>query len=200
MLILGVTGSIASGKSSAMRCLELLGAVCFSADEASRVILNGDVDIQRKVIDLFGNDITSSSGAIDRKLLGQLIFSNKKYRNQLEALLHPPIINLLAAQIEAVKNDLPAAPAVAVEIPLLFESHCEYLFEQIVVVAASEKIQTQRLVSRSGLTEHEALERIHSQWPIEVKQTLGNHTVFNEGTKNELCFVIRDVWKKLGLN
>lgn len=200
MLILGVTGSIATGKSSAMQCLKALGAVCFSADEASRVILDGNVEIQKKIVSLFGKAITNSTGAIDRKLLGKLIFSDQTFRRQLEALLHPPILNLLTAQIDAVKADLPASPAIAVEIPLLFESHCEYLVEQILVVAASEKIQIHRLVSSTRLTEHEALDRIHSQWPIEVKQALANHTIFNEGTKDELCFVIKDIWNILGLN
>src|SRR5579859_2739948 len=168
MLVVGITGGLATGKSLVTRRLHALGAITFSADEAARAVLTPP--LLARLAATFGGAILTADGRLDRGALAQRIFADPMARALLEQITHPPILRLLRAQIDACQVDLPATSVVAVEVPLLFETHLESWFERIVVVTTSESVQNVRLRARSGLDEAEARRRLAAQWPLALKQ------------------------------
>jgi dephospho-CoA kinase len=191
MLVVGITGGLATGKSLVTRRFHALGATTFSADEAARAVLTPS--LLSEIAAAFGGAILTPSGELDRAALGRRIFADPTARERLEQLTHPPILNLLSAQIDACRADLPAA-VVAVEVPLLFEKHLESWFERIVVVTASESVQKARLRARNGLDEAEADRRLAAQWPLALKAARAHHVLVNEGAVEDLYRAVDVLW------
>ena len=181
--IIGITGGVATGKSAVTRIFARHGAICFSADEAARAVLAPRNLIVQQIEAAFGPDAVGANGLPDRAWLGALIFRDETARHCLEAILHPPILRLLRAQIEAARSDFfpPAVPAIAVEVPLLYETGMESWFDRVVVVRASPAVQLQRLQSRNHLDETSASRRIAAQWSLAEKAARAHIVIDNDG-------------------
>src|SRR5690348_5304575 len=123
MLVVGITGGLATGKSLVTRRLHELGAVMFSADEAARAVLAPHGPVLAQIAADFGADMLTADGRLDRTRLGQRVFADATARAHLNQIMHPPILRLLRAQIDACRVDLPPTTVVVVEVPLLFETH-----------------------------------------------------------------------------
>ena len=170
-VIIGVTGSIGSGKSTVVRMFAELGAETASADEVARQVLSKGQPAVREVIQEFGNDIIDSSGEIDRKKLGGKIFSDENARASLNRITHPRIIT----RMEEIMDDFrkrrsrEQKAVMAVEIPLLFECGLENVVDVIVVAAAEQETVLSRLMSRDSVSRDAALSRIAAQLPLEDK-------------------------------
>jgi dephospho-CoA kinase len=197
MLLLGVTGGLASGKSLVMRMLQERGATTFSADEAARAVLAPHGNVLKQIASAFGPEALTPEGTLDRTWLGRRIFTDEAARRRLNRIMHPAILRLLRAQIEAAQEDLPASTLVAVEVPLLFETNLQRWFELILVVSASETTQIARLHARDGLSEAEARQRLEAQWPMGEKVARADLVVPNDSSPEALQAAVEVVWKQL---
>jgi dephospho-CoA kinase len=171
MRLLGITGGIATGKSTVTRMFADRGAPTLSADDIAHELLAAGTETTRAVLHAFPTCADSRNlqePTVDRRALGRLIFADPAARLGLERLTHPAIIARLTAQA-ALWNTEPGACA-ALEIPLLFEAGLGSLVDLVVVVACRPDIQIARLSLRLGIDESEANRRIASQWPLEEKK------------------------------
>jgi dephospho-CoA kinase len=195
---IGITGGVATGKSTVARMLRDLGAVTFSADEAAREVLEPGSQTFKEVIAAFGGSVLKPDGSVDRTKLGEIVFSDERKRKALERITHPAIRRLLNERIEAARAAYPPDTIIAVEIPLLYEAGMEGGFDEVVVVAASEQTEIRRLTTDRGLTRAQALERIRAQAPLKEKAARADHVVLNDGGLESLSQVVGELWKKLG--
>lgn len=172
MHILGITGGIATGKSTVTRMLAALGAPTISADVLAHDLLAPGTAATRSVLAAFPTcaDLADPSGqTIDRRALGRLVFADAAARARLEALTHPAIIAALREQI-AFWRASDKAPAAAAEIPLLFEANLERMVDRIVVVTCSRSDQISRMLTRGRFTEEEVHRQLAAQWPLAQKE------------------------------
>ena len=189
-IVVGLTGSIACGKSAVLLLLGELGWDCFSTDKiAHRLLLEKDEVIQ-SIRDEFGDAVFSSEGTVDKARLGSVVFSQSSKRRWLEELLHPLIRKEWLHAVEESE-----AKRIAVEVPLLFENALETEFDQVVTVFTNETTQMKRLLQR-GLSSTEAEQRISSQLPSSEKARMADFVLFGDGS---LDYLRRQV-KRLDLN
>ncbi|MCS6777948.1 MAG: dephospho-CoA kinase [Chloroherpetonaceae bacterium] len=186
--ILGVTGGVATGKSTVMRLLKARGVTVFSADEAARATLTPEV--LEAIAGAFGSEVLLPDGNLDRKRLGEKVFADPQARQTLNRITHPPVLRLLRAQIDAATVDLPGDTLVAVEVPLLYEAGLSDWFDSVLVVSAPEPVQIARLMARNGLTEAEARQRIAAQWPLQDKEARADHVIRNDGAPEQLAAAV----------
>ena len=197
-LYVGITGGVATGKSTVTRLLRAKGVTTFSADEAARAILSPGGTVLRAITEAFGTEMLDEEGGLDRKKLGQRVFADLNARRQLEAITHPPVLRLLRAQMEATWKDFSPRSLVALEVPLLFEINLQSWFERIVVVTASPSVQLARLQARSGdLDAKEARRRLAAQWPLETKVARADDVLENSGSLAELTKAVEGLWERL---
>lgn len=194
MFAVGLTGGIASGKSLAARILENLGAIRFSADEAARAVTGVSSPLVLEIARIFGPQALLPSGALNRVYLAKLIFTDEQARQRLEHLLHPAILRLLWAQMEACRYDFAADTIVVVEVPLLFEVHMEEWFHRTVAVFAPESLLLERIRAREMLSKEEAKLRLAAQWPVEQKAAHADYVLKNEGDIKEFHHAVLRLW------
>lgn len=173
-----LTGSIATGKSSTVKLLEASGFHIIDADKIAHKILD---EQHEAIAEKFGETLVHE-GKVDRKALGAIVFSDTSKRKELEALLHP----LIYDEIErlSIEQDRLKKPYF-IDIPLFFENK-RYPIERSLVVYTTEEQQLERLMQREGYTKEEALNRIHSQIPIEKKRKFATYVIDNSGTLTQL--------------
>lgn len=162
-MILGLTGSIASGKSSVADCFVDCGAVLVSADLLAREVVNPGSPTLAKLVDVFGADILTPGGSLNREAMAQKVFADPAARRRLESITHPAIAHLAEcrlAELKQSRHDL-----IVYEAPLLFEAGAEGRVDQVLVIVVDPDIQLARLMQRDNLSVLEARRRIASQWP-----------------------------------
>jgi dephospho-CoA kinase len=180
MMIIGLTGGIATGKSTVSGMLASLGAVIIDADKIAREVVEPYQPTWYKLRDSFGEEIFEENGQLDRKKLGSIIFNNGHAREKLNQIMHPAIrskMNQLKEEFITRGEEL-----IVLDIPLLFESELEYMVEKVLVIYVPEEIQKARLISRDSIDAETALKKIKSQMPIEQKKEKGHAYVDNSGS------------------
>lgn len=165
--ILGITGSIATGKSTVVNIFKQYGFPVVDADIIAREVVEPNSAGLKKVVETFGSSVLCSDGSLNRKQLGQIIFSDTKKRQALNALLAP---FLQEAIIEQIKRASAAASLVIADIPLLYEAGYDKYMDQVAVVYIPEDLQVQRLMKRDRITKKEAQKKVASQLSIEEKK------------------------------
>jgi len=196
MKILGITGGIATGKSTITRMLSELGAPTVSADTIAHALLAPGTDMTLTVLAAFPDCADASGQAIDRRALGRLIFADAGARLRLEALTHPAIIAALQAQIAAWRAS-GAAPAAAAEIPLLFETGQEAQVDSVIVAACTETMQIARLITRLNVDDAEAHRLIAAQWPLSEKAAHADVVITTDGSLEDTRRQVEELWNSL---
>jgi dephospho-CoA kinase len=182
-LVIGLTGGIASGKSTVANMLIEKGITVIDADIIAKQAVERGMPAYRQIIDEFGEDILLENGDIDRRKLGALVFTNEQKRLALNSIVHPAVREeMLKRRDESIANQ---ETFVVLDIPLLFESKLESLVDKIIVVSVTKELQLGRLIKRNQLTEEEALSRIRSQMPLEEKVSRADNVIDNSGTLEE---------------
>ena len=197
-IIVGVTGGIASGKSTVSRLLAEKGAFTIDLDEIGHELLKQGSPVMDELLEAFGPDILDSSGDVSRNKLGAIVFTDDSKRERLNAIMHPPIVQ--RSQSEAhrlVAED--ANCVVVIDIPLLIEGGRHHLVDVIVVVTASPENQLQRLLERSieesrPLSVEEAHARISAQIPLSEKEKFAHFVIDNNGAFEELSHQVDQLW------
>lgn len=182
-MLLGLTGGVATGKSTFCRMLSAKHPfVTFDADACVHSLLSQKSEITETVRREFGSAVILPDGAVDRPALRNIVFQNADRRTALESILHPPV----RQRWESLRTDsLRNGHDLLADIPLLFETGSNALFEHTILVATSRQTQEQRLAER-GLDENTARAMINSQWPISRKIPLATNIVWNDGSKGAL--------------
>jgi len=194
-MVLGVTGNIASGKSAAAAVLERFGAARVSADELSREIVAPGSAVLAAIVARFGSRILHPDGSLDRRRLGDIVFSNEEARRELEAITHPAIAELSARRLREAASCGP--PLVVYEAPLLFEADARERVDRVLVIRVDPRVQLERLIRREGITREQAKQRIDLQMPQEKKAALADEVIDNSGTLAELEAELRRLWRRL---
>ncbi|SET44415.1 dephospho-CoA kinase [Oceanobacillus limi] len=182
-LIIGLTGSIASGKSTVSHMFHDLNIPVVDADKISREVVNRGEKAYQEIIDVFGEGILTKSKIIDRKKLGAIIFKDETKRNQLNGIVHPAVRERMLEKRDTYVEA--GEKCIVLDIPLLFESKLTHFVDKTLVVFVDEDVQLQRLMERDGYTEEEADQRIQSQIPVKEKAKLADAVINNNGTINE---------------
>lgn len=181
--IIGITGGIASGKSTVSLYLQELGFTIVDADLASRAVVEPGEEAYYQVVKAFGEDILLTDGNIDRVKLGSIIFNDQEKRLLLNGIVHPAVRNWMRLKTEAALSS--GEETVFMDIPLLFESKLTFMVDKTLLIYVDEQVQLKRLMNRNGLSETEALARINSQMPLADKKALADAVIDNNGDINE---------------
>lgn len=196
MLVLGITGGVATGKSTVTRMFADLGAPAISADTLARDLLSPGTPATRAVLAAFPDcALGGTAEVIDRAALAHRVFGDPVARRQLEALTHPSIVAALRAQVAAWHDAAGPGPAVA-EIPLLFESRLESLPDHIVVISCPEADQLARLRDRLG-DETQARKVIATQWPLAQKVARAQTVITTDVSLEETRRQVEALWARL---
>ena len=184
-IIIGLTGGIASGKSTVSRWLLEQGYQVVDADLLAREVVLPYQPSWYEIVSLFGNDILLPNDEIDRKKLGALIFADARLREGLNAIVHPAVIKRIQEAILDKRKNGSSWPPLFLDIPLLYEAGLEGLADEnwLVYVGATE--QMVRLIKRDKLSCDEAKQRINAQWPLDKKKVLANLIIDNSGLWEE---------------
>jgi dephospho-CoA kinase len=195
MKLIGLTGGIASGKSTAGRLLAARGVPVVDADVLAReAVVPGSPGLAA-IVARFGGGILQADGALDRKALGAIVFADADARRDLNAIVHPEVARLAADKLAALRES--GAPAAVYEVPLLFESGLEPMFDAILVVACSDETQLHRLMQRDGLDEAAARQRLAAQMPLADKRARATRVIENEGGVDALDAVTWRAWSEV---
>ena len=178
---IGLTGGIASGKSSVGRLLEARGWPVLDADQYARDALAPNTPASEAVVERFGAAVGSASD-LDRKALGRIVFSDSDERRWLEALIHPVVRERFDQELDALRSE----PVVVLMIPLLFEVGLESLCSEVWVVDCDKEQQLERLRRRDGLSPDDAEVRLDAQWPLSRKRALADRVIDNRGSSEDL--------------
>lgn len=190
-LIIGLTGSIASGKSTISHMFDELDIPVVDADLIAREVVEPGEESYRQIIDTFGTNILLEDRTINRKKLGSIVFSNEDKRKKLNAIVHPAVRQRMLERRDAyVRKDY---KCVVLDIPLLYESNLVHLVDKTIVVYVDKTIQLQRLMERDRSTEHEALQRIRSQMSLEEKIKMADAVIDNNRSQMESYQQLLDI-------
>ena len=196
--VLGVTGGVATGKTTVVDMFAKLGANTLSADRIARDVLVKDTPAYHEVVRRFGRDTLAPSGEIDRAALASMVFSDPEARKALESITHPPIIRRLREAIDDFRARHRSDRAVmVVEVPLLFECGLEQMVDEVLVVSAEQQTQANRLTTRNLSPTEGAARRIASQMPIEEKIRRADRVIANDGDLPSLERAVSDTWKEI---
>ncbi len=193
MLLIGLTGGIASGKSTVARLLAEHGAVVVDADVIAREVVAPGTPGHRAILERFGRDILAPDGAIDRPALARLAFADAAALADLNAITHPDVMRVIAEQVAAYRDtDL----VVVVEVPLLVETGLAGAFDEVVVVEASPETQLARLACDRAMTAEQASERIAAQATADQRRAVAATILHNDGSLGELERAVDELWNR----
>lgn len=193
MRIIGLTGGIASGKSTVAATLGRLGAKVIDADMLAREAVVPGSPALAAIAETFGKGVIGIDGTLDRKKLGELIFGDPDARRLLERITHPEIARLAEAKLAVLRDA--GERVVFYMAPLLIEAGARSRVDEVWVVYVDRETQTARLMAREGLTREEAERRIDSQMPMEEKATHGRFVIDNRHGLEETDAQVRKLWE-----
>ncbi|SEA49931.1 dephospho-CoA kinase [Thalassobacillus cyri] len=182
-LVIGLTGSIASGKSTVSLMFDDYDIPVIDADKISREVVIPGEKAYHEIVTEFGESILREDGSIDRKKLGSIVFKEEEKRKRLNNIVHPAVRKRMIERRDHFCNQ--EVPAVVMDIPLLFESELTHLVDKTLVVYADENVQLERLMKRDGSKQEEAIQRINAQLPVKQKAEMADEVIDNNGTKHE---------------
>lgn len=196
MKVLGLTGNIASGKSTVARMLERSGARIIDADLIAREVVEPEKPAWADIVRKFGPGILSADGTVDRRRLGEIVFADEGKRRLLMDITHPRIKEAVRERLSGYREE--NAPVVVIEAALIVESGgLREFLDGLIVVTADEESQIERLMNRSAHTREEALARIGSQMPAGEKALHADYIIDNSGTEEETEAEVKKLWEKI---
>ncbi len=182
-MILGLTGGIATGKSTVTGMLRERGIPVIDADQIAREVVEPGKPAYEAIVRHFGREILLEDGQIDRKKLGEVVFSDETERQKLNAIVHPEVRRVMREEAEAAEAG--GAEIVFMDIPLLFESKLQHMVEKIAVVYAPADMQLARMIERDELEEEQAQKRLRAQFPIDQKKSEADFLIDNSASREE---------------
>ena len=195
MILIGLTGNIAAGKSTVAALLAERGATIIDADVLAREAVEPGTPALRAIVARWGTAILGADGALDRAALRHVVFDRPDELEALNAIVHPEVARLRDAAIAAARAR--GDRVVVCDIPLLFERRLVEQFDRILLVDAPRPVRLERLMRDRGLSHEEAVQMIAAQMPAELKRARADFVIENAGTREQLAARVRDVWDAL---
>jgi len=199
MLVVGLTGGVASGKTTVSRILQQEGAYLIDADLIARELVQPQTPTWSELIRVFGREILEKDESINRKALADRVFSCPQKRGQLERILHPQISREIDRRIEEIRKKDPEA-VVVVDAALLVETGAHRRMDKLIVVTATEAQQVERLGRRTGAAPQEARGILSAQMPLAEKLNVADFIIRNEGTLEETIRRTKEIFRELKTN
>uniref|UniRef100_UPI004025C5C2 dephospho-CoA kinase n=1 Tax=Megasphaera micronuciformis TaxID=187326 RepID=UPI004025C5C2 len=196
MYRIGLTGSIATGKSTVTNMLKELGAFVIDCDKMARDVVAPGTRGLAKIEAAFGKDAVAADGSMDRVYIGDLVFRNPEMKKRLENILFPLIFEALDKELLRLERE-GATPVVFLDMPLLYEVKYDSYVDEVWLVYVPFEVQLSRLMKRNGYTKEEALLRIHSQISVDKKKSLAQQVIDNSGTLEDTKEQVRSLWERL---
>ncbi|MBT3479393.1 MAG: dephospho-CoA kinase [Candidatus Marinimicrobia bacterium] len=193
---MGLTGGIGSGKSTASRFLETLGAYIFDADQEAKKLITENEIVQHELITEFGTDIIDSAGRVDKQKLARIAFQDEDHQQRLNLVVHPYIYELIDKKFNRVLDDGKHGIFI-VDAALIYESGYDAHLDYVVVITALLKHRMERALGRETLSRAEILKRIEFQWPEEDKVNMADFVIHNDGTEETFRKSIESLIEKL---
>jgi len=199
LLVVGLTGGIASGKTEVDREFEILGALVVDADQVARDIVLPGTAAYEKIVGRFGEGILDEAGAIDRAALAGVVFADEDKRLLLNSITHPAIFQEMVRLVrERAENLRPGeVPVVILDAALIVDTGVSGVFDLLLVVTADEEQRVHRLLEMRGMTEDEARSRIASQLDESKRMAMADIVIDNNASIEELRSRVREVWGEL---
>jgi len=188
VLTVALTGGIGSGKSLAGEFFAELGAIVIDSDQLARDVIERGTPGFDEVLAAFGDEILSS-GLIDRKKLGEIVFSDESKRKQLEAIVHP----LIRTALDDVKNTAPRGSVIINQIPLLAETGGKERFDLVIAITSDIELRRSRLIAR-GLSAHEIEKRLAAQVQDSEREAIADYIITNHGDRDNLLRQVEQLW------
>jgi dephospho-CoA kinase len=193
--LVGLTGGIASGKSTVAAILRRLGAAVVDADDLSRQVVQPGEVAWQEIAAAFGAEVLQPDQTIDRQKLRKIIFNDPVARKNLEAIIHPRVRALAEQRIEEYATA--GYEIVVYEVPLLFEVRLHETLRPVILVACDPKTQTERIMRRDRVSRADAQKTIAAQMSLEEKRKLADYVIENNGSLEELDQQVRELWQEL---
>ncbi len=181
MITAGLTGSIATGKSTVANIFAEAGAIVIDADKIARAVVRKNQPAWQDIVDHFGREILAPDGELNREALGEIIFNDSKAKQALNQIVHPHVMRTIDERLVEIARQQPAS-VVIVDVPLLIEIGMHKNMPEVIVVYVPEELQLERLMRRDGLSRQAAMARIESQMPIDEKKALASIVIDNSGS------------------
>ncbi|NLC57707.1 MAG: dephospho-CoA kinase [Armatimonadetes bacterium] len=197
MRVVGITGGIATGKSTVAAMFAERGAARIDSDELARAAVEPCQPAYHAVVARFGPSYVRPDGSLDRRALGDLVFRDDAARADLEAIIHPQVTRAIQQRLAALRQLPCPPPLVVVEIPLLFEVGLEYLVDKTIAVSSEQRTQLQRLTTRTGLPPDEAMLRIAAQMPRAEKERRADFVIDTDQPLEAVRQEVDRVWRSL---
>ena len=194
MQIVGLTGGIGSGKSTASSILRKLGAIIIDADILARDVVEKGQPALLEIVDTFGSEILNNQGELNRKLLAEIVFDNEEKLKKLNQIIHPAINSLALSLFEKERNN--GKEKIVYDCPLLIEENLLYLVDEVWVIYVDEVTQLKRLMERDNCTKEQAMKRINKQMPLKEKSKYADVLIDNSGSIDDLEKKIMHHWYK----
>jgi dephospho-CoA kinase len=198
MIVVGLTGGVATGKSTVAKMFKQCGAVVIDADQLARDVVKPGKPAWRAIVKLFGRTVLNPDRSLDRQALGGIVFRNRTKRRQLERIIHPRVAREQQRQVCRVAKRN-AHAVVIYEVPLLFEAGADKRVDKTIVVTVGCETQVARLKKRNGLSRTEALRRISSQMPLTKKIQQADHVLNGTLPRSSLRKQVGQLFKSLRL-
>lgn len=199
MLKVGLTGSIAVGKSFVCECFRELGCHILDADKTAREVVEPGTPGLTQIVSEFGSGILQSNGELDRRTLADIVFADEEKRQLLNSIVHPLVIEAQDRWISQIENQDPKGIAI-VDAALMIESGSYRRFDKIIVVFCESTIQLTRLMTRDHLSEAEAEKRITAQMPQEEKKKFADYLIDTSGDHDNTRRQVGEVFRQLQPN
>lgn len=196
MQVIGLTGGIATGKSTVSAMLKRAGALVIDADRIARAVVKKGLPAYREIVDHFGLGVLLPDGEINRDALGDIIFNDPQKKQLLNRIVHPRVKKEVNRQLKLIETTHSKAVAI-LDIPLLIEAGMHNDLSEIIVVYAPQHMQIKRLMQRDRISEADALARVRSQMPIEEKKQQATIVIDNSGTIENTRRQTLDIFKRL---
>jgi len=195
-LLLGVTGTIASGKTTVADMLAAHGAYTIDFDQISRLVVEPGKQAYHQIIDYFGKHVVQPDMTLDRQKLSDIVFSDPEKRKKIESYIHPQIQLHYIAMVDKITEQDPGA-IIQVIVPLMIELNMQYLFHKVLVVYAPQATLTKRLMKRNGISEAVALRMIQTQISIDEKKKHADFIIDNGKNRASTQKQVDALWEKL---
>ena len=195
-LLLGVTGGIASGKTTVANMLSELGAPIVDFDLIARKVVEPGQPALKEIVEYFGTQVLQEDGTLDRKKLSEIVFKDIEKRKKLEGFIHPRMGEEVLRQVNALAEKDPNA-IIQMVVPLMIELDLQYQCHKLLVVYIPEEMQIQRLMERDSITRDQAMAMLKAQLPIEEKLGYADFVIRNDGSLEETRRQVEELWAKL---
>ncbi len=195
-LLLGITGGVATGKTTVVDMLAELGAAVIDFDILARQVVEPGKPAWKEIVSYFGEQVLQENRGLDRKKLSRIVFQDRQKRKKLEGFIHPRTLEEFIKQVADITQKTPRA-IIQADVPLLIELNWQYLFHKIVVVSVSPEKQIERLIKRDNISTEEAHNILSAQLPIDEKAGYADFVIDNGDSLQETKIQVEKLWQEL---